>query len=126
MAIKLSSIKQAVVPPRQDTGPPWSGAGVGVGRYFEGYHNVGRSRRFKNLIFRKYLDSTIHHQLFKKYRGLLNVILDLTRFTYVLRLSTLIQDLLRFHHRIFRFYSKRSGIPVAFGPTRIRKWKFGK
>ena len=42
--------------------------------------------------------------------------LDLIGFTYVLGLSTIIQDLLRFHHRICRFYLKRSEIQIVLGP----------
>ena len=42
---------------------------------------------------------TIHHQLFKKYRGLFKIALDLKGFTYCLRSSTIIQDLLRFYRR---------------------------
>ena len=41
---------------------------------------------------------------------------DLIGFTYVLRLSTIIQDLLRFHHRIFRFYLKRSEMQIVLDP----------
>ena len=105
-------------PPRQATGPPRSGAGVGVGM-LTGYHNVSwKSQRFRILIFPKYQDTIIHHQYFKKYRGLFKNILDLAGFTYVLGLSTIIQELLRFH-RIFRFYLKRSDIPIVFGSTRI-------
>ena len=48
-----------------------------------------------------------HHHFFKKYRGLFKFIFDLLGFTYVLRLSTIIQELLRVHHRIFRFYNDR-------------------
>ena len=77
------------------------------------YHNVSVSQRFKKSIVQKYQDSTIHHQLFQKYQGLFKHIFELVGFTYVLRLSTIIPDLLRFHHRIFRFYLKRSEIPMV-------------
>ena len=91
----------------------------GGSRYFEEYHQVWRSQRFKKLIFQKYQDSTIHHQSFKKYRVLFKINLDLWGFTYVLSLSTIIQDLLRFHHRVFRFDLKRLEITIVLDPPFI-------
>ena len=55
----LANSGQDIGPPKQATGPPRSGAGVGVGMLM-GYHNVSwKSHRFEKL------DSTIHNQLFK-------------------------------------------------------------
>ena len=54
----------------------------------------------------------------KKYRILLKHKIDLLRFTYVLRLSTIMQDLLRFHHRMFPFLFKTLGDTDWIGPTR--------
>ena len=54
--------------------------------FFAGDHNVPRSQRFKKMIVRKYKDSTIHHQLFKQYRGLFKIILDFVGFPYVLKI----------------------------------------
>ena len=42
---------------------------------------------------------------------------DLKGFTDVMRLLTIIQDVLRCHHRIFRFYLKRSETSIVLGPT---------
>ena len=53
------------------------------------------------------------YTFFKEY------VFELIGFTCVWRLSTRIEDLLRFQHRIFRFYLQRSEIPIVFGPTRI-------
>ena len=86
---------------------------------FGGYHNVSRSQRFKIFIVRKYKDSTILQQLLKKQRSLFKTILDLLRFTYVLRSSTTIQDLLRFHHPVFRFYLKRTRLKIDLDPPLI-------
>ena len=86
----------------------------------EGYHNVCRSQRVKKMIFRKYQDSTIHRQLFKRYQGLYKVILDLVVYTYVERSSTIIQDLLRCHHPVFPFLFKAIEIEDCFGPTIFR------
>ena len=60
-----------------------------------------------------------HPQLFINIQKLFKHMFDLISFTYVLGFSTIIQDLLRFHHRIFRFYFKRSEIPIVFDPPEL-------
>ena len=89
--------------------------GVGILR---GYHNLSRSQRSNVLIVQKYQDSIMHHRWFKTYRGLFKLILDFVGFTYVLRSSTIIQDLLRFHHPAFPFYSKQSRLKIVLDPPR--------
>ena len=113
------------------------GAGVGVGMLrgagdsltwksiWRGYHNVSRSQRFKKMIVRKYKDATIHHQLFKKYRGFFKISLYPIGFTYVLRSSTITQDLLRFHHPVVPFLFKTIEIEDCVGPTNTYFSKFG-
>ena len=51
---------------------------------------------------------------------------DLIGFTYVLRLSTIIQDLLRYHHRIFRFLFKTIEIEQCVGTTKSSFEKWGR
>ena len=46
------------------------------------------------------------------------MILDLVGFAYVLRPSTISQDLLRFHHPTFPCLFKTIEIEYCFGPTR--------
>ena len=53
-----------------------------------------------------------------KKQHILKTIFDLIGFTYVLGLSTIMEDLLRFHHRIFHFYLKRSEIPIVLDPIK--------
>ena len=57
-----------------------------------------------------------HTKLFKQIQYFPKNMLGLVWFTYVFGLSTIIQDLLRFHHRIFRFYLTRSDIPIVSDP----------
>ena len=86
----------------------------GGSRYFEGYHVSSRSQRFENLIVQKYQDSTPIQNCSKIFNIFFKTICDLLGFTYVLRLSTIVQDLLRFHHRIFRFLFKTLGDTNCF------------
>ena len=107
--------------PPQGRGPllgrSGQGAGVGVG-ILRGYHNGSRSQRFKKLIVPKYRDSTIHHQSFKKYRGLSKIILDLIGFTYVLTISGF-QKFVKTPPSYFPFLFKTIVNTHCFGPPEI-------
>ena len=56
--------------------------------------------------------------LFKNIQYLFKNMFDLLGFTYVLGLSTIIQALLRFHHRNFPFLFKTFGDTNCFKPNR--------
>ena len=83
--------------------------------------SIANAKRFleiskiQNMIVRKYQGST-PIQNYSKVVNTFPTMLNLQRVTYVFGLSTIVQDLLRFHLRIFRFYSKRSEIPIVLDP----------
>ena len=63
-----------------------------------------------------------HPKLFKSIQKLFKYIFD----SYVVGSSTIIQDLLRFHHRVFCFYLTRSDIPIVYWThhnLEIQSWK---
>ena len=98
------------------------GAGVGVG-ILKGYHNVSISRRFKNLVVPKYQDSTIHHQLSEKYRGLFKHILYLIGSTYVLTISGF-QRFIKIPASCFPFLLKTIVNTNCVGPTKMQNEKY--
>ena len=57
---------------------------LGGNRILRGTIMLQDLKALKKWIVRKKPDSTIQHQLFKKYRGLLKIVFDLLGFTYVL------------------------------------------
>ena len=58
-------------------------------------------------------------KLIQKYSLFIKNMFDLQRLTYVLGLSTIIQDLLRYQHRVFRCFWKTLGDTNGFGPKNI-------
>ena len=110
------------------TGPPQTGYGTtpdrlrdNLGRV-QGWESVfwdfmvsWKSQRFKKLIVPKYQDSRpIWH--YSKNQYFSKNMFDLLGFTYVFKLFTIIQDLLRFHHRNFPFWFKTFGRTNGSGP----------
>ena len=95
------------------------GAGVEVGilrgSTMMSLGNIKDSKNDRPEIQRFHADSN----LFNNMQPLFKHFVDLKRLPYVFGLSTIIQDLLRFHHRIFHFYLKRSDIPIVLGPPEI-------
>ena len=75
-------------------------------------------QRLKMLIVQKNQDSTIHNQLFKKYRGLSKHIFALIRFTYVSTISGF-QRFIKIPPSYFPFFWKRSLAPIVLDPPNI-------
>ena len=68
------------------------------------------------LVFPKYKDSTIHHQLFRKYRGLFKLMFDLMWFTYVLTISGF-HRFIKIRPSYFHVSIKTIVKTNCFGPT---------
>ena len=75
-----------------------------VASILRGNNNVSRSKIFKKLIFQKIQDSTPIQRLFKDLQSYFIKMYDARGFTYGLRLSAIMQDLLRFHHHVVPFF----------------------
>ena len=90
--------------------------GVGILRGIQRYWFSKMHQDSQNWSSKLSWESAIHHQLFKKYRGLFKIILDLVGCTYVLRSPTFIQDFLRFSHPVFRSYLKRPRLKIVLDP----------
>ena len=90
--------------------------------YFEGHSKIlifQDAPRFHKLIVRTLLRFYQPPSIIQKVSRSSQIILDLLRFTYVLRWSTIIQDLLRLPHPVFRLYLKRARLKTVLGPPKI-------
>ena len=95
----FSVIRGGFTTARQASGPPRSGAGVRVG-ILKGFVVSWKSQRSKSLIVQNHQDSA-PIQNYERCQYVFKNVFDLVGFIYGFGLSTIIQDLLRFHHRIF-------------------------